>query len=140
MATGGATDAERTFAQWQAAGIEWGSGANLDDLDQIERLHSVHLPASFRRLWSLSNGTATDDHHWLIFGQVSDMTQPLYNIRTDTGVLVIFADWKLGTPFALLLNPDDRGVVALGNTTEPVASSFDEFLALYLSLEQIWPR
>jgi hypothetical protein len=133
------SDAEAVFRAWD--GVRWETGVTDKKLVAIERAHGVELPASFRELWRLSDGTCAPDAHRLLFYQASDLIQPLYAPREGTKVRLLFADWQQGmATFALELAPVDCGVVVLANGVRPLAPSFDAFLALHLREKCLWPR
>lgn len=110
-----------------------GPGVDAATLDEIERVHGVRLPASFRELWSLCDGTCAQDRHELIYVQASDLVQSLYGPREGATVSLMFADWRLGTAVSLQLAPGDRAVVMNDARTSALATSFDAFLDLVLS-------
>jgi hypothetical protein len=124
---------ESVVAQWRDDGIAMdGPGVDAATLTEIERVHGVRLPAAFRELWSLCDGTCAPDRHALIYMQASDLVQPLYGPRDGNMVSLVFADWRLGTAVSLRLSPEDRGVVIIDSRTSEIAPSFDEFLEAVL--------
>jgi hypothetical protein len=138
------TLARRVFESWRTEGVAWDHGVDDARLDEIERAHSIRLPASFRELWRLADGTVAPDRHWLIFVQASDLVQPLYAPRTRDIVTLMFADWRQAmATFSLQLvpnAPDESPVVVIGNMTETLAPSFDAFLRLYIDESVLWRR
>jgi hypothetical protein len=131
--------ATEIWQRWKQERVDR-DGAGAAELAEVERRHRVRLPDAFRELWSLSDGTGAPDRHWLIFFQVSDLLQELYAARNARGLLLLFADWQQGMgALGLRLEPDDHGVVMSGNKLERVATSFDEFVGLYLARPKLWP-
>ncbi|MEZ4339048.1 MAG: SMI1/KNR4 family protein [Sandaracinaceae bacterium] len=126
--------ARRVADRWEAEGVAWDEGADPAQLDQAEEIHGIRLPTAFRELWMLRDGTGAPDRHWLIFMQASDLVQPLYATRSETGVDLMFADWRQGTAVVLALGPHDCGVARVdGEVRRALAPSFDAFLEAYLS-------
>ncbi len=122
--------AQAVFERWRALGIDR-DGVPAGALDALAAARGFALPASFRALWMLSDGTATMDADEHIFW-------PLDNVAGDPSLgdptIVVFADWRL---CAIVFGLDATGAVTAyrhGSTPERVvAETFDRFLEIYLA-------
>lgn len=143
--------ARRVAEEWAREGIAGAEGfarVAAATFEALERAHDVQLPASFRELWGLADGTNTPDRHDLIFLQSCDLLDPMFGNRDGDAVELMFADWRQAMASFVVrfarASPGaprtDHGVFVIGNRREPLAASFDAFLALYLLDEPLWPR
>jgi hypothetical protein len=127
--------AQRIAEKWSATGIardqETETAAAAAALDALAQLRGIALPATFRELWAISDGTATMDDDELTFW-------PLDNIASDPALgpwqgLLVFADCGLGSRlFCIRFDGACAGGV-VDTVGEPLARSFDEFLERYLA-------
>jgi hypothetical protein len=99
-------------------------------LDVLERERGIVLPASFRELWTLSDGTGAMDDDGFSFW-------PLDNITSDPSLgpwagILVFADWQLQSRYFGLRFHADRAAGIVDEAGRAIEGSFDGFLERYL--------
>jgi hypothetical protein len=147
------------FERWQRAVVDEeeglcgaeGEGAPEAAIEAFQRRHGVVLPASFRQLYRLSDGTAVMDGHEQIFWPLGAITRTLdsFDAGDPDAVWVGFADFRLQTEVFYLRA--DRGTgeatvwIDRGPPGKPLvakvvklADSFDAYLERYVEDPLFW--
>ena len=153
--------ARAVFARWREAIVDADEdmrgvqteGASDASMDAFERKFDVVLPASFRELYRLSDGTAEMDGHEQIFWPLSAITRTLdsFDAGDPDATWLGFADFRLQTA-VFYLRADrhthatsvwiDRGPPGkpLLKKVEKLTDTFDDYLLRYAEDALFWRK
>jgi len=114
-------------------------GATDEELGAFEKHFAVKLPASFRELYRLSNGTTDVDGHEQIFWPLSAMKNAYLDPGDPNATWLGFADFRLQA--ATLYLRIDRATAATSvwlDRKEPLTATFDDYLTCYAEAPLFW--
>jgi hypothetical protein len=131
--------------RWLQHGASPRPGASEEEVVAFETHYSVTLPADFREYLRHANGTELFDDHFLSFAPIQHIKPVTENWSdADSGQdhykgCFAFADWAIHCwDFAIQL---DRSLPHMGSIfrvedsrrrSDPIASSFSEWVSIYL--------
>lgn len=148
------------FEQWTHAQVDeeepdivgvHNEPASAEALDAFEQRHDVKLPAAFRALYALSDGTGVMDAHEHIFWPLAAMSSQLktYDVEDPAARWIGFADFRLQTAvYYLRVDRSDGGDSVwidayaskekLPDRMQSIAESFEQFLERYADDPLFW--
>lgn len=132
---------EKVRLKWRSESVVLRPPAPSEALHAFERDHAISLPTSLRSLLLLADGYEPDckDEDGFRFLSMAEYTPPRRHVLAtdlpDTCIVVVdYLDWSWG--YAVECGDNRHGAVFMIGTANgrpwPVASSFEEFLELYL--------
>jgi hypothetical protein len=151
--------ARAVFERWQRAVVDdeedlqgaQSEGATDAEIEAFERRHGVVLPASFRELYRLSDGTAVMDGHEQIFWPLSAITRTLesFDAGDPEALWIGFADFRLQMAVFYLRADRQTGAMSVwidrGPPGKPLLAkvaklvdSFDAYLRRYAENPLFW--
>lgn len=132
----------RLSAFWRNKSVEFVRGASEDDLSRFERQHGLLLAVDMIEYFRSMNGTADADDEGFRFWPITELA-PLEKQNAQPpeighSKMFVFADYLImSRMYAISLNSitrvPERAVVVCGASPRRIASSFTEFMELYMS-------